>query len=227
MAGLPTTTEVSNKLTVAGVTFDATLVTQSKIDAAHAWFGHETGYWPFQSSGSDSTETFAPPGREGKTWVSPRGGERILRLKLPLTGNPTTVVAAGTTQVLDTDYYVVRFKPGGPIEALEFAKPLYGLPKSISVTGKWGYCLAADLPALVYEAILDRACGMVLRDTLAMLAQLGSEWSEAQAKEQYDAESMRKFMDMWLGNPGTDYWPPTGPYEIVRLYKRTTDKSKQ
>lgn len=132
------------------------------INSAIQTWERLTGYVPFVAS-SSGVAYFDPPGSPSRLH-SRHGGGRVLELDTGYT--EITSIKLGVTQSspgteVNLDY--VYFLPinneqkGLPIDALEFASPIYGPPRSIEITGTRGY--TTTLPADVFQAILQLAAG--------------------------------------------------------------------
>lgn len=130
------------------------------IAAAVEQWETSVAWHPYLADAEDSTRYFDPPTR-------PSGGGRVPGTKtLYLKGgliSLTSLTVSGTAFARDLDFYTrpdnaaVR---GQAITEIDFLAPLYGLPRTIAVTGRWGR--VTQIPDDVWIAILDYAKSQVL-----------------------------------------------------------------
>jgi hypothetical protein len=160
----PQTISVRSKFTGAGYPIDADLADRiealgilatgegwgfdlgAKVGAAIADWERDTGHLPFLAASSMSVHYFDPPRRSCRLDFD--GGLASL----------SSLTISGTTLTVDEDFFLMPTNAaarGLPITGVEFAAPVSGEPRSIAVTGRWGY--ATTLPDAAYEAILCKA----------------------------------------------------------------------
>lgn len=156
----PVTVDLYRRIIDMGVLAEDTLTElsgrwdlESKRNAAVAAWERESGWHPFVSTGVDSTRYFDAP--ESKYLELSAG---LLSVTTVLTGYSLT--SAGTVQTVNDDFYLEeRGAPdrGWPYTALRFGAFQSGDPRSIVVTGKWGFCAVDSFPDDAFDAILDDA----------------------------------------------------------------------
>lgn len=115
--------------------------------AAKLQWESDTGYSPFYVAVDAvvSARLYDPP---QSNYLDLEGG----LISLP------TVVVGGVTLVKDQHYWIdpANYAAiGQPIKTLKFVWRVTGLPQTISITGRWGYC--SDLPLDAFQAILRGA----------------------------------------------------------------------
>jgi hypothetical protein len=161
----------------------------------------DTGYKPLLQSASASY-FYDPPGPDFKG--SLRGGGRILELARGFTSVTAVALAitptdsVGEAQTVLTDYNLLPYNAvadGVPYTAIEFKYPVWGLTRSVKVTGTPGY--AAELPASLYRAILKLAGSEVLKTMREGLSQSPVDWSEADVHERSSIELIQKLGNSW------------------------------
>lgn len=148
-------------VTGAGLSMPSAYSWVGIADYAQAEFEKRTGRIPFLKDASDVARSFDPPGATSTLETSfYKGGEKLLELDAGLLtctsvavgvtpGDPGAVLAAGTQYRLMPQNAAVK---NMPYEWIEFYFPVYGMPSSIVITGKWGY--AANLPEDVWQCCL-------------------------------------------------------------------------
>lgn len=191
----------------AGLTEPETGEAETKIAIAIAWWEQETGYRPFFSPDEAEaiTQHYDPPGPRQPGGML--GGGRTLRLR----GGFVTVThvrlgitstdAAGELQVAGEDYDLLPYEAredaiDEPYTMIRFRRPLWGDPKSISVTGVAGYCTA--LKATVTRAIVVYAGYLYCMDQLQALSSNATSVQDDEAKESRSIELLQKFGRPWL-----------------------------
>lgn len=117
----------------------------AKIATAISDWEYATGHQPFLAASSNSTRYFDPP-RDGRLTFD--------------TGlaSFTSLTLSGTTLTSGTDFYLGPQNASArsiPYEWADFGSNPGGLPRSIAITGRWGY--ATTLPPIAWEAIISRA----------------------------------------------------------------------
>lgn len=174
-----------------------TAALQSYVQASIDEFEQRTGFLPFLAGTRDqdgnrvttpttTTRYYTPSGPErnhhtfGTAVV--RGGGRMIEIDggllqvdsitTGLTYDETGAPANGTARVVHRDCTLRpenALQMGQPYEIIEFYAPLYGMARSIRITGLFGYC--SRLPEDVWQAILGGAavqmqaqCGLVVTE---------------------------------------------------------------
>jgi len=139
---------IDAKVLAVGSTMPTSLTDIYK--AAWQSWESDTGYLPFYvaADAALTTRYFDAP---VDYWLDLQGG---------LISEPTVVVG-GATMVKDATYYLEPANYaslGCPIEAIKFSWFVTGLPRCISVNGRWGY--TSDLPMDVFQAILRKGASL-------------------------------------------------------------------
>lgn len=143
---------------------------QAALNSGVERFEEKVKYWPFISTGSDTT----------RTYNAPRG--RILDLNgglVSLTSLVTDVTYANSAGLTRTNLQHFGLEPsdapsnGLPYTRIEmYVRPGY-YPASIQVTGKFGYCLDADLPSSARRGVMALAADELMPQ-ITSLARKGS-----------------------------------------------------
>lgn len=194
-AAWPTTSDVSTFLAgVLDLTATTGLNTSGRILAAVDWFEKYTGWIPFQAAGTDSTETYDPPGPSGSTYYNQRGGATILRLDQGYTAI-TSITVNGTAYVAGTDWFFKGRKV--PYTIIEFAYPVIGPARSVSIVGKPGYCPNASIPDGAWQAVLARTCSLVADAYAQSILGLGIDWKEDDVSESVNAGAAKELGSKW------------------------------
>jgi hypothetical protein len=181
---------------------------ESLAKAAARHFEKETGWIPFLASPTPSTRQFDPPGIENAYMASVRGGSRVLELDGGLI-SVVSITVAGTTYVPGTDCWL---KPANS-EAksfIEFGKPIFGLPQSISITGVWGF--SVQVPDDAWLAILRLAAISAMDDYVASQTGGMEEWAEGDAREKYGESPMQSTINDFREHAAS----------VIRSYRRVT-----
>lgn len=135
-----------------------------------------TEYTPFLAT-APMERRFNPPGPNhgNGRGISPlirgggvaHGGGRLLLLNAGLVGEPSVVTVNDEPMQRDDDFELLPENAdaeGAPWTMLKFIRPVFGGPRSICITGLWGYCapppVGAGLPADVFQAILSGAVAL-------------------------------------------------------------------
>jgi len=146
-------------------TVPGSIPTQSRVDAAIAEWEGLTGWKPFL--GATQTRKFDPPATG-----------TVLRLDAGLVA-VTTLSIAGTAQTADTDYWLIGNT--APYQGIKFARTVYGLPKTISIAGTWGY--GSSVPDDAWQSVLYLAaeqCAIALREEAGSVP---IDWKEDDVSE--------------------------------------------
>lgn len=207
----PTADNLSDFLTDAGLLASITLTATSLTDAANAaaqrW-ERETGYVPFLARAE--SRRFDPPGPERGpvgiyTGLNNVGGSRklfldggllsVTALQVNVTDLPLLVPP--TTYVLNQDFFLrpaIAQDEQRPYSWIEFRVPQYGNPRSIQVSGEFGFC--RELPPDAWGAIL-RAGALELLPSVAQRIHGGaSSWAVGTEREQLD-HTLSGLRDDW------------------------------
>ena len=164
---LPTTTNVADYLSQRfGVTVTAgdSSIAQMLASAIDE-LGNKTGYNPFVA-GSAQAKAFDCPTRFPLVIKLPNGIASL-----------TSLVVAGETWTENVDYSI---EPPGmaPAEYIKLYRAPSTLVRSITVTAKWGYCESADLPSVIFDALVELAAGKILSAMVAgAVASSGESWN--------------------------------------------------
>jgi hypothetical protein len=169
------------------------------VGAATAEWERRTHYSPFLNSGDDpSARLFDPPGPLTSRPI--RGGSRLLRLGCGLLSLTSLKVgmdnpASATTLVSGTDFYLWPQEASynsKPFTAVEFFAVQWGYPRSIEVTGDWGYC-SDSIPYDAWLGHRDLAAGMTLERLRENYAAGPVQWEEKDTSERMSIEMLQKF----------------------------------
>ena len=136
---------------------------------------------------ASQTRTFDPP--------------MFPRTKLPLVDDlaqMTSLSVAGTVKVLNVDYYLLPENAdalGKPFNLVDFAVPIYGARKSVSITGLWGY--ATQIPDGPWNSILARAAYLAHPQIAAAVSKGLVSWKEDDVSETYGIDPLGFLRDQW------------------------------
>lgn len=213
---------------------DKTTVFSGSAAAAQTEWERITGWSPFtvQASGAPevTTRRFDPGGFKGR---HPQGTGRIigevryLNLQGGIVSTDDLVVRrnvtpdyAGDLMVLDEDFRMVRYNaevedPTYPYTMIEWNHPILGVPKSVSVTGYWGFCHLSDIPADVLRAVKGYAVrGPLLHLTSKYAGTAPVEWAEGDVRERYDGATILRLTGSGEGSLHHEFM------RVARLYMR-------
>lgn len=190
----PSTTDLTSFLgAISGLTYSSGLVTSSRVTAAVRWLERETGWIPFQ--GASATRTFDPPGSGASYLANYKGGERFLRLDAGLVS--VTSMTVGTTAFTEgTDFWLMG--NSAPYQVIEFAVPVLGAARSVSIVGVWGFCAAASIPDDAWQAVLYHAAGEVMLFDKQAKLQKAVEWKIGDASKRYGFENTNQLGQSFL-----------------------------
>lgn len=188
---IPTASDVTNLL--GGITVPAGFDVQGQIDASLASLERITGYRPFIASDTDSTRYCDPPGSKFFSSASRAGGRNVLKLDDPLC-TITSIVTADRTLNINSDFWIGPTSEA-PWFTVRFAVAIYGTPKSLAITGRWGYCL--DLPSDIFDAIVKMAASNVVLSIAEKIRSGVTEWAEDDVKEKYDVKGLEQSGSTW------------------------------
>jgi hypothetical protein len=157
-----------------------------------------TGFSPFMSAAADSDRYFSP---DGTRVLDLCGG--LVAITSVYTGVSTT--STGSAQTVNDDYYPMPLNAsalGVPYSWLKLACVWTGDPRSLKITGRWGYCANAAIPEMAWQAVL-RLSALSLREQLEGLHQRGAglvqltegdvtkRWEPGRTFEPWDREAKR------------------------------------
>ncbi len=174
---------------------------ESAIEESIDVWERETGYRPFLQGASTSIY-YDPPGPNFKG--ESRGGGRILELGRGFTAITAVAVqitptdSAGAVKTVLTDFNLLPYNAvadKAPYTAIEFKYPIWGLPRSVKVTGTPGY--SSELPPSVYRAIIKLAGSEVLKTIKEGISQDNVEFKEADITERNSIELIQKLGNTW------------------------------
>ncbi len=169
---LPTVEDLKEYLGAAGLYSDPPSAIQSLLDlegalnAAVRRWNDLTHYWPFMSTGDvNETRYFDPPNSH---ILDLNGG--LLQLVAMATeqqydANVNDSLSAGVSQQNLRDF---RLKPlnapaeGKPYTYMQVGWYGWGVSGSIAVTGEWGYCTSATMPAGARRGIMAIAADLLM-----------------------------------------------------------------
>jgi hypothetical protein len=195
-----------------------------KAAAAAAAWQEQTGWYPFIKDTSDVSRRFDPPGpnsHHGGVWAL-RGGKWVLDLRAGLlvvtsivTGYSasTTNPQAGTAQVAEDDYWLLPEEAplqNRPYTQVEFAAARWGDPRSVRITGRWGFC--SIVPEDAWQAVLQYGALLAASDLQTNLTLGMLEYTEAVVTERYGPTPLAKLVERWQ-----DVWD-----QAVGRYVRVT-----
>lgn len=171
-------------------------------DAAKREFERRTGRIPFLKDSVNVERFYDPPvpSAHGQFLALDAGLLEVSSVMVGVsTTNPGVVLTQGSDYVLHDYNAPVE---GRPYERIQFVSSisnrfLYqssphigGSPRSIKVTGKWGY--SATVPDDVYFAVLRLGVSLALMDLKEALAGDLVEWAEGDTRERLSIELIQK-----------------------------------
>lgn len=188
-ATYPTTQEVIDRIISLGIIdtedeeFDSAerfsqLDIANKIASAVGEWNNSTRYSPFLSTGTDETRKFDPP-----------HGSRYLFFDIGLV-SLTSVVISGIPYTLDQDFFLWPAncdKMNEPWLGLEFLRRVHGAPRSVSITGKFGYSLT--VPDQAWEAVMCKVLALCQPELATALTGGVFRFEEGSLKIQYASGS--------------------------------------
>jgi hypothetical protein len=209
---LPTVEDLKDYLIAAGLYSDPPSAIQSRLDlhgaldAAVRRWNDITHYWPFMSNGNtQETRYFDPP---NSRILDLDGGLLSLyalatdqQYEANSSNSVNNSLSVGTTRQDLRDF---RLQPlnaaakGRPYTYMIIGWGPHGVTGSIAVTGEWGFCTSANMPAGANRGILALAADMLMpqitmqvtRGGLSML-QRGDEtkrWDLSQLAEVWKSD---------------------------------------
>lgn len=184
----PDTTDLNNYLIAAGLISAGITDTESEldlagaIDAAVEQWNDETRYWPFQSTGTAQARRYTPP----TGGILDLNGGLVALTSLYI---DVTYTSAGTAYTNLQHFRLI------PRDAPQRSRPWTGVeflwsPQNVSdgeieITGTWGYCLAANLPARASRGVLALAALELVPQIQQALTQGIVRWTEGDRSKQY------------------------------------------
>lgn len=166
--GYPTDDDVKLLVAGSGVTLPAGFVFAGYADAATQEFQQLTGFVPFLKDSSDVERVYGPPGRRASNVLELGAGLLSLTsLRVEVTSDQPS----GRPLTQNRDFWL---KPdnaaveGRPYTWIKFLRPVFGLPSSIVVAGRWGF--GATVPDDAWEAIRRLAASQAAKDALQGIA---------------------------------------------------------
>ena len=177
----PTGTELTNAVTALGASIPAGYTAADIIAGAIQEWEGLTGWEPFLADAGTSTRQFDP------TYA--------YTLSLPGFFTITSVVVEGVTMTEGTDYWALPYNNSSlmkPITGLRFLRPLTGLPRTISVTGRLGY--DDDIHEDAWLAVLNKAVARCLEIAAGASGSI-SELEQGLVKVKYGQEAGRSTID--------------------------------
>jgi hypothetical protein len=183
------------EIDVCNLTFEEEIA-----DAIDTW-ERETGYKPFLQ-GASASYFYDPPGPDFRGEA--RGGGRILELGRGFTAitavacQITPTDSTGVAKTVLTDYNLLPYNAladNNPYTAIEFKYPVWGLPRSLKVTGTPGY--SANIPDSAYRAMIKLAGAGALKTLREGLSQDAVEWAEGDVRERSSIELLQKLGNTW------------------------------
>ena len=174
----------------------------ARAAAAAARWEREVGWLPFLATGSASTRRFDPPGPNDRGLT--RGGDKRLYLSgalvtstAPVVRSGVTTASAGDLLTIEDDYFLGpenADQTGMPWRWVEFGWNRWGPPRSISVTGLWGW--SATVPDDVWQAVLGLGARTAL-ETTTRISGGRSSWKEADSGENFGATPLQFHLEEW------------------------------
>lgn len=138
------------------------------LNAALADLETITGYSPFISDGAVSALTMD----------FPKLAPYVLPLPSPLL-SLTSITVDGAAYTENTDFTLEPVRKKGPKLRIAFYRTPFRWMRSVVVSGTWGFCTAADLPADLFEAIMQLASGKILAAiTAGEVTSSGESWTD-------------------------------------------------
>lgn len=163
----PVAADLSAYLVEQGRSAPSSVALDSALASAIAAFEIGTGWIPFLGeSGSNLYDPWhVMPCWDGWTLDLGSGLVSATSVYVGWDGSDGTLLTA------DTDYWLcppAKVGNSQPYTGIRFAARQAGGPRSIRVTGVWGY--ASDIPDDVFAAILQGAAAFAITDTATVLA---------------------------------------------------------
>lgn len=195
----PVITDIDDAYTSAGLTPPSDRRKTIMLAAAIDMFSRATGYNPFLAG--TQTRYFDPPGPLRSPGML--GGGFVLRLSNGLV-SVSSLTIAGVSKTADTDFFLKPYNAPNdfkPYERIKFACAVYGQPKSIVITGAWGY--GAAIPDDAWLGVLDLACAMCRPEVdMALTPGAVIKWN-IRDKGETLSENATKALNEWVETANT------------------------
>jgi hypothetical protein len=201
---LPIVEDLKDYLGAAGLYSDPPSAIQSLLDlegaleAAIGKWNDLTHYWPFVSTGVSETRYFDPP----NSHILDLDGGLLQMISLATEqqyeSNSSNAVnnslSVGVTQQNLRDF---RLKPlnatnkGKPYTYMEVGWYGWGVSGSIAITGEWGFCTAANLPAAAKRGMLALAADLLMPQITFQISRGGLKMlKRGDEEKQWDVKSL-------------------------------------
>jgi len=177
----PTGAQLTAAVAALGASIPAGYTAADVVAATVQEWEGLTGWEPFLADAGTSTRQFDP------TYA--------YTLSLPGFFTITAISVNGTTMTEGTDYWALPYNNSSsmkPITGLRFLRPLTGLPRTISVTGRLGY--DDDIHEDAWLAVLNRAVARCLEVAAGASGSI-SELEQGLVKIKYGQEAGRSTID--------------------------------
>lgn len=178
----PDTDLVSDYLEELGLTATAGRLTSSLNSAIQQW-EQGTGFIPFLAGASNTERTYTLT----RAWMEQAARSRLFDLRAGLVpGQTITIVLDGTTLTEGEDWWpmpAVARDTDEPYTMIRFSFATISDYNGLSITGRWGYCLSASIPADVTDAIAQKAASIAGLSVLAAGSASAPSGALVRAKE--------------------------------------------
>lgn len=166
------------------------------VDAL-AWFEGKTHFQPFEAASADSTRYFTPDGGPILNLHNASEGDTSGVVSITSVCSGVTSTSAGTALTVNSDYYPhpPNYSAAGrPITRLRMAWRLPPIERSVSITGKFGYCAHGQIPQAAWNGVL--AAGALLLDTQLGALSGGGMKRITEGDATYEYADLRTVWDM-------------------------------
>ena len=167
--GYPVAADIVSRLAQAGIVATVADVSDHLATAIDEW-ERGTNCRPFLASGAATTRRFTPD----------RAGTRVLDLGTGAV-EIVSVVVDGQTLTADQGYFAGPENApdnGEPFTVIEFNGYVFGPPRSIVVSARWGYAADNAMPPAARGAVMGRAALLaaepLMQKALAAAAESGA-----------------------------------------------------
>jgi 8-oxo-dGTP pyrophosphatase MutT (NUDIX family) len=180
---------------------------QSAAEAAVREWEEQTGWLPFLAAAANTSRRYDPPGpnRSGGFTGTLRGGASRLWLGAGIVSSTTptivtgyTPTVAGTTLTHEDDFWMGPENAdlkGKPWQFVEFSGSQFGGPRSIRITGRFGY--SATLGDEVWEAVRLQGALLIAPEIEGIITGGMIEAEEADIRERYGNDPLATFTARW------------------------------